>query len=146
MDRRWITSTTATVHSTGTDTTQHANIHTHGHTRRCNQQSTAAVCAGTIEVRSEAMKFRDVGSVTCRQCGKADETVKHVIETCDAPAVIDIRSRMNRKIRKLCDKYQENITDIGNILNPTAKNVRAMKKAHKITGRMISLLQPIWDY
>ena len=90
------------------------------------------------------MKF-PVASVTCRQCGKADETVRHVVETCDAPAVVDIRSRMINKIHKLCNKYKERV-EIGNVLNPKAKSVQAMKKAHKITGRMITLLRDVWDF
>ena len=99
-----------------------------------------------LKFDQKRMKFRDVGSVTCRQCGKTDETVKHVIETCDAPAVVDIRNRMRKKLRKLCDKYNELIEDVGNVLNPKAKNMKAMKKAHKITGHMISLLRDVWDF
>ena len=72
--------------------------------------------------------------------------MKHVIETCDAPAVVDIRNRMRRKLSKLCDKYHELIEDVGNVLNPKAKNMKAMKKAHKITGHMISLLRDVWDF
>ena len=99
-----------------------------------------------LKFNQKRMKFKNVGPVTCRQCGKADETVKHVIETCDAPAVIDIRNRMNKKLRKLCTKYNERVADVANVLNPTAKNKKAMKKAHKITGRMITLLQEVWNY
>jgi hypothetical protein len=99
-----------------------------------------------LKVDQKRLKFPDVGSVLCRQCGRADETVKHVLEVCDAPAVVDIRNRMHRKIRKLCDKYGERVTDMENVLNPKAKNVKALKKAHKVTGRMISLLRDIWDF
>ena len=70
----------------------------------------------------------------------------HVLEQCDAPAVVDIRMRMNNKIHKLAEKYNERVTDVGNILNPTAKLAKAMRKAHKITGRMINLFRDIWDY
>ena len=92
------------------------------------------------------LNFRDITSITCRQCGRADETVTHVLEQCDAPAVVDIRMRMNNKIHKLAKKYNERVTDVGNILNPTAKLAKAMRKAHKITGRMINLFRDIWDY
>ena len=99
-----------------------------------------------LKFDQKRMKFRGVASVTCRQCGRADETVKHVIETCDAPAVVDIRNRMNNKIHKLCDKYKERVDDVGNVLNPKAKNVKVTKKTLTITGRMISLLRDVWDF
>lgn len=60
--------------------------------------------------------------------------------------MVDIRTRMNNKIHKLASKYKERVTDVGNVLNPTAKLAKVMKKAHKITGRMINLLRDIWDF
>ena len=99
-----------------------------------------------LRVDMKRVNFQDVTSVRCRQCGREDETVTHVLQDCDAPAVVDIRTRMNNKIHKLADKYKERVTEIGNILNPKAKNNKALMKAHKITGRMINLLRDIWDF
>jgi hypothetical protein len=99
-----------------------------------------------LRVDQKRLNFQNITSVTCRQCGRADETVTHVLERCDAPAVVDIRNRMNNKIHKLADKYKERVTDVGNVLNPKAKQAKALLKAHKITGRMINLLRDIWDF
>ena len=92
------------------------------------------------------LKFQDITSTRCRQCKKAEETVKHVIDICDAPAVIDLRQRMTHKLTRLCTKYKENIAEVGNILNPTAKQTRVMKRAHTITGQYINMIRDIWDF
>ena len=92
------------------------------------------------------MKFPNIASTTCTQCNKAEETVQHVIEVCDAPAVADIRQRMRSKITRLCAKYKEKEADVGYVLNPRAKQAAALKRAHKITGQYINLLRDIWDF
>lgn len=92
------------------------------------------------------MNFQSITSITCRQCNKATETVKHVIDICDAPAVIDLRQRMRSKLTRLCTRYKEKETDVGNVLNPTAKQAAALKRAHKITGQYINLLRDLWDF
>ena len=99
-----------------------------------------------LRADQKRLKWQGITSTRCRQCGRAEETVKHVLETCDAPTVVDIRTRMNNKIQKLATKYKERVTDIGNILNPKARNNRALMRAHTITGRMINLLRDIWDF
>lgn len=50
------------------------------------------------------MSFKDIILATCRQGGKADTTAKHVLEVCDALAVVAARHKAHGKIVKLCDK------------------------------------------
>ncbi len=92
------------------------------------------------------MKFPSITSTTCRQCNKAEETVQHVLEVCDAPAVVDIRQRMRSKLTRLCTKYKEKDTDVGQVLNPRAKQTAALKRAYKITGQYVNLLREMWDF
>ncbi len=92
------------------------------------------------------MKFPNITSTTCSQCNRAEETVQHVLEVCDSPAVVDIRQRMRSKITRLCSRYEEKETDVGYVLNPRAKQTAALKRAYKITGQYINLLREVWDF
>ena len=92
------------------------------------------------------MGFKDITSVTCRQCGKADETVKHVLEVCDAPAVVAIRDKVYGKIVKLCDKSGESINKVWNVLEPTTKRKHVLNKALTLTGVLINKLRDLWDF
>jgi hypothetical protein len=90
--------------------------------------------------------FNNITSVSCRQCGKADETVKHVLEECDAPAVVAIRHKIYGKVVKLCERYGEDSNKVWNALNPTTKKKRALSKAHTLTGTFINKLRDIWNF
>jgi ribonuclease HI len=88
----------------------------------------------------------DVGPVTCRMCGKARETVKHVLEVCDASMVATIRHKIYGEVVKLCDKKGENIDKVWNALEPNTKHKRVLIKAHELTGKLINKLRDIWDF
>ncbi len=85
-------------------------------------------------------------TITCRQCGKADETVKHILEVCDAPTVVPIRNKIFGKVVKLCDKTNENINKVWNVLQPTTTDKRVLHKAHRLTGNLIDALRDVWDF
>ena len=79
----------------------------------------------------QRLGFNNATSVTCRQCGKADETVKHVLEECDAPAVVAIRHNIYGKVVQLCEEYGEDINKVWNALNPTTnKKTSAEQSTH----------------
>ena len=72
--------------------------------------------------------------------------MKHVLEECDAPAVVAIRHNIYGKVVKLCEVYGEDINKVWNALNPTTNKKRALSKAHTLTGTLINKLRDIWDF
>jgi hypothetical protein len=124
-------------------------LYTHLDTPRaaCNR-ARFRLARARLRVDQKRMGFQDITTVTCRQCGKYDETVQHVLTVCDAPEVEAVRIKAFNRINKLCKKYGAPLTGLWEVLQPHTSNKKSMKalvKAYAYTGRFINRLQRIWD-
>jgi hypothetical protein len=78
------------------------------------------------------LNFQGITSIRCRQCNKHTETVKHVIDICDTSRIDGSTVTNDTQAHTLCTKIQENIAEVGNILNQQ-QNKHVMKKAQSGT-------------
>lgn len=114
-------------------------------TTACNR-ARLRLARARLRYDQKRIGFNDITTTTCRQCGKAEETVKHILEACDATAVVSIRNKIYGKVVKLCDKNSDNINKIWNALQPTTTNKHVLHKAHTLTGNLIDALRDVWDF
>ena len=86
-------------YNTATQTQQTLPTYTHMDTpEAASNRARLRLARARLRYDQERMGFQSVTSTYCRECGKAPETVQHVIDVCDAPAVVDIRDWMRRKL------------------------------------------------
>ena len=146
----WTEEKTHPLNSQYTITTpSHRHLPTYMH---LDDPSTASVrsrlrfARAKLRVDMKRLGYPDITTVTCRQCHKEDETVRHVLEVCDATDVVAVRERMRKRAEKFCERKKEDIGKVWRALGPDTKDKHVTRKAHTYTGKFIMRMRKIFDF
>ena len=128
---------------------RHLPLYTHIDTPgSASNRARLRLARARLRFDQQRMGFANITSPTCRQCGKHDETVEHVLWWCDNADVKAIRASTYSKLNKLLYQGGGMLSSLANLEPRVSKKGKAhiLHKAYDITAKHINKLRDVWDF